>query len=131
MDNSKNDEYYLERIKYHFDRITDTMENITYDMYIENEDIQDITMFNIIQISENVKQLTNEYKTNNPNIPWKDIYGLRNRLVHDYGNVVLDIVYETLTKDIPTIRKSLLRWLRKTKIYNPHVLSKFRNDHEE
>lgn len=109
MDNSKNDEYYLERIKYHFDRITDTMENITYDMYIENEDIQDITMFNIIQISENVKQLTNEYKTNNPNIPWKDIYGLRNRLVHDYGNVVLDIVYETLTKDIPTIRKSLLR----------------------
>lgn len=131
MDNSKNDEYYLERIKYHFDRITDTMENITYDMYIENEDIQDITMFNIIQISENVKQLTNEYKTNNPNIPWKDIYGLRNRLVHDYGNVVLDIVYETLTKDIPTIRKSLLRWLRKTKIYNPHVLSIFRNDHEE
>ena len=109
MDNIKNDAYYLEIIKKHFDRISSVMKNVTYEMYIENKDLQDITMFNIIQISENVKQLTNEYKTNNPNIPWKDIYGLRNRLVHDYGNVVLDIVFETLLKDIPTIRESLFK----------------------
>ena len=83
------------------------MNNITYDIYSEDEDLQDITMFNIIQISENVKQLTDEYKRENSDIPWQDIYGLRNRLVHDYGNVVLDIVYETLTKDIPELRKSL------------------------
>lgn len=107
MDNIKNNDYYLARLKYHFDRITKVMNNITYDIYSEDEDLQDITMFNIIQISENVKQLTDEYKRENSDIPWQDIYGLRNRLVHDYGNVVLDIVYETLTEDIPELRKSL------------------------
>ena len=34
-------------------------------------------------------------------IPWTDIAGLRNRIVHDYGNVDLDVVYSTLTEDIP------------------------------
>ena len=85
------------------------MNDVTYEMYIENKDLQDISMFNIIQISENVKLLTEEYKKENSNIPWKDIYGLRNRIVHDYGNVVLDIVYETLTTDISKLRKSLFR----------------------
>ena len=92
MDSKKDDAYYLERIKYHFDRIAKVMNDVTYEMYIENKDLQDISMFNIIQISENVKLLTEEYKKENSNIPWKDIYGLRNRIVHDYGNVVLDIV---------------------------------------
>ena len=61
--------------------------------------------FHLIQISENARRLSDDYKTNNPTIPWSDIYGLRNRIVHDYGNVVLDIVYETLTKDIPDLEK--------------------------
>ena len=107
MDNKKDDAYYLERIKYHFDRIIKVMNNVTYNMYVENKDIQDITTFNIIQISENVKQLTEEYKKDNSNIPWQDIYGLRNRIVHDYGSAVLDIVYETLIKDIPALSNIL------------------------
>lgn len=109
MDNIKNDNYYLEKIKYHFDRIINVMKHITYEIYVEDKDIQDITMFNIIQISENVKQLTDDFKQKNPNIPWQDVYGLRNRLVHDYGNVVLDIVYETLINDIPSLRETLFK----------------------
>jgi len=107
MDNKKNDEYYLKKIEYHFDRISEVMNGVSYDEYTADNDIQDITMFNIIQISEHVKQLSEKYKKENSNIPWQDIYGLRNRIVHDYGNVILDIVYETLTKDIPTLRKIL------------------------
>ena len=105
MDNKKNDEYYLKKIEYHFNRINEIMNGVCYDAYVTNNDIQDMTMFNIIQISENVRQLSDKYKQDNPNIPWQDIYGLRNRIVHDYGNVVLDIVYDTLTKDIPILRK--------------------------
>lgn len=39
------------------------------------------------------------------NIPWYALYGLRNRIVHDYGNVVLDVVYDTLKHDIPEMLK--------------------------
>ena len=36
-------------------------------------------------------------------IPWNAMYGLRNRIVHDYGNVDLNIVFETLKNDIPEL----------------------------
>lgn len=107
MDNIKNDNYYLEQIRYCIDRIKTEMNDIDYDTYYNRIDLQEMTMFNLIQISENAKSLSNDYKNNNNDIPWNDVYGLRNKIVHDYGNVVLDIVYNTLTIDIPDLYRLL------------------------
>jgi len=62
-------------------------------------------MLRLVQISENAKNLTDEFREQNADIPWTDIYGLRNRIVHDYGHVDLEIVYDTLTKDIAEIKR--------------------------
>ena len=62
-------------------------------------------MLRLVQISENAKNLTDEFREQNDHIPWTDIYGLRNRIVHDYGHVDLEIVYDTLTKDIVEIKR--------------------------
>ena len=64
-------------------------------------------LFRLIQVQENAKKLTDEFKQNRKNIPWTDIAGLRNRIVHDYGNVDLNIVYETLKNDIPDLLELL------------------------
>lgn len=64
-------------------------------------------MFRLIQISEAVVKLSEEFKEANQSIPWFAIKGLRNRIVHDYGNVVLTIVYETIKVDIPEVSESL------------------------
>ena len=103
MESNKDDKYYIGKMKNHFERILDTVNNVSYDDYLNDLDKQDITMFNLIQISENAKMISSEYKDKNLDIPWTDIYGLRNRIVHDYGNVVLDVVYETLIIDIPNL----------------------------
>lgn len=65
----------------------------------------DSMLFRMIQISECAKKLSDEYKSEYTNIPWYALYGLRNRIVHDYGNVVLDVVYDTLKHDIPEMLK--------------------------
>jgi len=44
-----------------------------------------------------------EFKKTYPSIPWRAIKGLRNRIVHEYGNVDLTIVYDTVKKDIPEL----------------------------
>ena len=54
-----------------------------------------------IQISENARKLSEDYKRKHPSIPFLAMYGLRNRIVHDYGNVDLGIVFATLKNDIP------------------------------
>ena len=60
-------------------------------------------MFRMIQISENCKKLTDDYKLSESDIPWNAMSGMRNRIVHDYGNVNLDIIYDTLKNDIPEL----------------------------
>lgn len=64
-------------------------------------------LFRMIQISANAKKLTDEYRLNYGDIPWGAMFGLRNRIVHNYGNVDLKAVYETLKYDIPELLELL------------------------
>ena len=60
-------------------------------------------MFNPVQISENAKKISDNYKPTRLNVLWEDLIRLRNRIVHDYGHVVLDVVCYTLKNDIPEL----------------------------
>ena len=42
-----------------------------------------------------------------PQIPWREMYGLRNRIVHDYEGVNLQLVWEIISEDIPELRDEL------------------------
>ena len=103
MDNTKNDHYYLEKIKTDVAFIEKHMRDIDIEELNTNEILLDSMLFRMIQISENSKKLSYEYKSSRADLPWNEMTGLRNRIVHDYGNVDLKIVYETLKYDIPEL----------------------------
>ena len=65
-------------------------------------------MFRLIQISENSEKLTEKFKEEHNDIQWRAMKGLRNRIVHEYGAVDLTIIYDTLLKDIPKLKDSIL-----------------------
>ena len=101
MNNLKNDEYYIGKILTDLHFIVEHMEGVTIRTLEEIEVLLDSMSFRLIQIQENAKKLTEAYKVAHNTIPWTDIAGLRNRIVHDYGNVDLDIIFSTLTEDVP------------------------------
>ena len=103
MDNGKNDLYFIARIVNDMSFIVEHTKDATEEDLKVNELLLDSMMFRLIQISENAKRLSEEYKAEHDTIPWTSIYGLRNRIVHDYGNVDLGIIFDTLTKDIPEL----------------------------
>ena len=107
MDNIKNDAYYIAKIIKDIDFIIENMSSVLPEDFSKNEILQDSMMFRLIQISENAKKLTDGYKIQHGEIPWTDVYGLRNKIVHEYGRVDLGIVYDTLVNDIPEVRKLL------------------------
>ena len=107
MDNIKNDLYYIDRIKNDLEFIAVHMKDVDIEELGTNEVLLDSMLFRMIQISENSRKLSEEYKELNSNIPWNALYGLRNRIVHDYGNVDLNIVFETLKNDIPDLLEIL------------------------
>lgn len=108
MLNQKNDEYYLNKIKSDLIFICEHMKTVEIKEFIENEILLDSMMFRMIQISENSKRLSEECKNANVLIPWAYLYGMRNRIVHDYGSVDYSILYSTLKKDIPELLELLV-----------------------
>ncbi len=103
MDNVKNDNYYIQKIKKDLEFIVLHMRDTDLEELSTNEVLLDSMLFRMIQISENAKKLSDEYKRTQSCVPWNALYGLRNRIVHDYGNVDLNVVYETLKNDIPEV----------------------------
>ena len=62
----------------------------------------------IIQIGELVTRLSDEFKERYPDIPWKAIKGMRNIHAHDYENVDLEVVWNTLNHRVPELKEKLL-----------------------
>ena len=103
MDNTKGDLYYSQKIETDLAFIIEHMKNVDQERLYKDEVLLDSMLFRMIQISENARKLTQGYKDEHNEIPWPELYGLRNRIVHDYGNVDLSIVYQTLKEDIPVV----------------------------
>ena len=66
------------------------------------------TVFNLMQLGELAKQsLSDEAKAQISSIPWQQIYGLRNRIVHGYSGVNMRMVWDTVACDIPDLHREL------------------------
>ncbi len=107
MDNVKNDRYYTSKIMVDLSFIQNNMSGLSFEEFQENELLQDSMMFRLIQISENARKLTALFREKLADVPWGDVFGLRNRIVHEYGGLVLKIVYDTLIIDIPDLAAKL------------------------
>lgn len=107
MNNEKNDKYYIEKILKDLRFIAGHIEGVSEEQLHSDEVLLDSMMFRLIQVYENSKKLTQEYKTEHGSVPWTDIAGFRNRIVHDYGNVDLTVVYQTVTQDVPWLIKEI------------------------
>ena len=58
-------------------------------------------------IGEATKRITKDFRNNNPEIPWADMAGMRDILIHDYIDVDLDIVWKTASESIPKLKTLL------------------------
>lgn len=67
------------------------------------------TVFNLMQIGELAKEsLSDEAKEQITTILWNQLYGMRNRIVHGYSGINLNIVWDTISQDIPKLREELI-----------------------
>ena len=103
MDNVKNDAYYIAAIISDLKLIRKNTENVSKAELEKNTVLCDSVLFRIIQVSENTSRLSDQFKAERPDIPWRAIKGMRNRIVHNYGEVDIEIVYSTVHDDIPKL----------------------------
>ena len=107
MDNIKDNQYYLGRIKTDLEFVIAHTQGKTKEEIEADELLIDSVMFRIIQIAENNSRLTDQFKAEHSEVPWIAIKGMRNKIVHDYGYVDLTIVYDTVIHGIPEMYEKL------------------------
>ena len=108
MDNNKNDKYYASKANENIATIQKYIGNKSYEEFLADDELIDAIMFRLIQLVENIKNISQRFKTENPQIPWNKIVGFRNSIVHEYGKTDYTIVYEVITKDLDSLKEVLL-----------------------
>ncbi|MBD2314044.1 DUF86 domain-containing protein [Desertifilum sp. FACHB-1129] len=64
-------------------------------------------MYGIAVMGEATKRLSDNFRKQHPELPWRELAGLRDRLVHDYKNIDLDILWDVVSVEIPALLVSL------------------------
>ena len=78
-----------------------------HEAFISDELVIDGVARNLEIIGEAARQLPEEFRRAHIEIPWTQIAGLRNRIVHDYFGVDLEIIWEIIQHDLPELKKQV------------------------
>lgn len=76
--------------------------------FVGSSSLQDMIVRRIEIIGEAVKNLPDDLKREHPEIPWRDIAGLRDIVVHQYFGLDLELIWDVVKEDIPQLKPRIL-----------------------
>ena len=108
------DNVILGKIIQYADEIEKTLERFNNDREIFAHDFvyKNAVSMCILQIGELVGKLSDDFKANYPVMPWRDIKAMRNIAAHNYGEIDIDILWETATGDIVELKNFCKQFIK-------------------
>lgn len=103
----KDDAVYLKHISDAIAQIEVYVQDVEYEAFLANRMMQDAVIRQVEIIGEATKGLSNELREKHSKVPWKQMAGMRDKLIHDYLGVDIDSVWDTIINDIPLLKKKI------------------------
>jgi uncharacterized protein with HEPN domain len=103
----RNDRVYLDYILVAISKIEDFTKEISRLDFDGNVMIQDAVIRNIEIIGEATKKISKSFTLGHQEIPWSEMAGMRDKLIHDYLDVDIDVVWKTIEVDLPLLKDLL------------------------
>jgi uncharacterized protein with HEPN domain len=83
------------------------VEGRTLEEYLRDRKLRAAVERGLEIVGEAARRVSSSFKQAHPEIPWRDVIGLRNVLAHDYGEIDQDRLWETATKKVPELIRGL------------------------
>lgn len=110
---------YLEHILGAIQRITGYTDDMTEAGFLADSKTQDAVIRNIEIIGEaarNVERVHSDFAARHTEVPWSDIYLMRNRIAHGYFSVDVELVWKTIQNDLPLLEEQIRALLKEFEV---------------
>ena len=98
---------YLEDILDSINKISMFIDGVSQEMFLRDEKTVYAVIRSLEIIGEAAKKIPEKIRTKYPKLPWREMTGMRDKLIHDYIGVDLEVVWRTIQEDIPGIEKDI------------------------
>ncbi|MEK6855981.1 MAG: DUF86 domain-containing protein [Nanoarchaeota archaeon] len=98
---------YLNHIIEAISDINESVKEITKEQFLVSKDIRDASIRRLELIGEAVKNISSDLKSNHPEIAWSKIAGTRDKVIHNYFGVNLNIIWDIIKTELPELKRKL------------------------
>ena len=102
------------------EKILNYTKNLSYEEFRKNDMVVDAVVRNIEVLGEASKNISQNLKQKYPEVEWRDISRTRDKIIHFYFGVDLDIIWNIITVDIPSLMKKLKVIVKKERYNETH-----------
>ena len=71
--------------------------------FLDDAKTQSAVLHQLLLLGEGAKRLTEQFRDDHPEMPWKHMAGMRDKLIHEYNTVDIEEVWSTVDRDVPTL----------------------------
>ncbi len=108
------DRVHLLHIRDAVEKILKYSTEITFDDFAKIDMHYDAVLMQIVVIGEGINDLSDEFKEKYNDVPWYEAVGLRNRIAHDYVEIKPAVIWDTVKRDMPKLKKQVEKILKNT-----------------
>ena len=98
---------YVQHIAAEADYLLDRSASLTFETFSQDETLRRAFVRSLEIIGEAAKKIPEDFRTQHPQIAWRAMAGMRDRLIHDYFGVDYDLVWDVVRNRIPELRTQI------------------------
>jgi len=105
----KRDSVYIQHILNCIEKIDIFIVGKTRSDFLDDAMLQSAVVYQLLVIGEAAHGVSREFQARHSDVPWKLMIAMRNKLIHDYIEIDIEVVWEAASRDIPLLKESLIQ----------------------